>query len=198
MKKRILIPLVNGNEEIETITIFSILSRAGNLVNLIKCNDLPNDNTKALEITLSRGLRIKANTTLTSILSPLKTSFNTPIDCIVLPGGLTGASNYNKSKTLINILRHRKQTNKLYGAICATPSIFLAKHNLLFSKATCFPSFKSSLIEHGIQYHNTPFVIDNNIITGRSAGDALAFSLQLVRMLNGSDTYASIKKSVLL
>ena len=71
MKKRILMPLVHGNEEIETITIFSILSRAGNILHLVKCDDDDDNNihhNNSLEVTLSRGLRIKTNNTLNNII----------------------------------------------------------------------------------------------------------------------------------
>lgn len=195
MKKRILIPLVHGNEEIETITIFSILSRAGNTIHLVKCDDMNNNN---LEVTLSRGLRIKTDNNLSNVINKYKRNINNCYDCIVLPGGLQGAINYNKSKTLINVLYERKYMNKLYGSICATPGMFLARNNLLHSIATCFPSFKEQLIKNGIQYKNEPFIIDNNIITGRSAGDALKFSLQIVKMLNGIEVSNKVKSSVLL
>ena len=196
MKKRILMPLVHGNEEIETITIFSILSRAGNILHLVKCNDDNTQHNDSLDVTLSRGLRVKTNNTLHHIIK--RNDINTYYDCIVLPGGLQGAINYNKSKTLINILHQRKHLNKLYASICATPGVFLANNNLLHSKATCYPSFKLNLLSHGIKYTNAPYVIDNNIITGRSAGDALQFSLQLVTTLNGFDVYNKVKSSVLL
>ena len=38
MIKKVLIPIIAGNEEIETSCIYSILSRAGNKVTLSKCN----------------------------------------------------------------------------------------------------------------------------------------------------------------
>ena len=201
MKKRILMPLVHGNEEIETITIFSILSRAGNILHLVKCDDDNNNNihhNNSLEVTLSRGLRIKTNNTLNNIIKHNNININTYYDCIVLPGGLQGALNYNKSKTLINILHQRKHLNKLYASICATPGVFLAKNNLLHSTATCYPSFKSNLLSYGINYINSPYIIDNNILTGRSAGDALKFSLQLVTLLNGEAVSTKVQSTVLL
>jgi 4-methyl-5(b-hydroxyethyl)-thiazole monophosphate biosynthesis len=191
-------PLVHGNEEIETITIFSILSRAGNILHLVKCDNDNNNNNNRSEVTLSRGLRIKTNNTLHNIIKYNNINIYTYNDCIVLPGGLQGAINYNKSKTLINILHQRKHLNKLYASICATPGVFLAKNNLLHSIATCYPSFKSNLLSHGIKYINAPYIIDNNIITGRSAGDALKFSLQLITLLNGDAVSTSVKSTVLL
>ena len=189
-------PLAHGNEEIETTTIFSVLSRAGNILHLVKCDDDNADNnSNNLEVTLSRGLRVTTNNNLSSIIHR---NVNTYYDCIVLPGGLQGAINYNKSKTLINILHERKRINKLYAGICATPGVFFARNHLLRSKATCFPSFKHSLLSHGVQYINTPYVIDNSIITGRSAGDALQFSLQLVAALNGVEVYDKVKSGILL
>lgn len=190
MFKKVLIPLITGNEEIETVTIYSILSRAGNKVLLSKCPEI-NKADNNLNVKLSRGLTIRAN-------RELSYNMKNKFDLIILPGGLLGAKNYNKCEMIKRILYYRKKENLLYGAICATPGVFLAKNNLLNYSATCFPSFKNNLTEHGYKYENKPIVQDGNIITGRGAGDAITFSLKLVKILNGKNIYNNVKKSLLL
>lgn len=46
-------------------------------------------------------------------------------------GGLGGAKAFANSETLINLLKKQAGSNKLYGAICASPAIALEPHGLL-------------------------------------------------------------------
>ena len=188
MIKKVLIPIIAGNEEIETSCIYSILSRAGNKVTLSKCNL---NNESSLNVKLSRGLNIKANCFLSS---DMKDKF----DLVVLPGGLAGAKNYNKCEMLKEMLRYRKEKGLLYGGICATPGVFLAKNKLLSTKGTCFPTFMNIVMENGYLYENKPFVIDRNVLTGRGAGDAMTYALNLVKIINGVNSYYNVKRGLLL
>ena len=56
--KRVMIACVEGNEEIETVTISNILTRAGNEVKICKVNIEEGTNQINKEITLARGIRI--------------------------------------------------------------------------------------------------------------------------------------------
>ena len=55
LKKKILVTIIEGSEEIETITIANILTRANNEVKLCKVN-ISNDND--LIVPLARGIKI--------------------------------------------------------------------------------------------------------------------------------------------
>ena len=50
--------VVEGNEEIETVTVSNVLTRAGNEVKICKVNIDDLKNEKNYEIQLARGLRI--------------------------------------------------------------------------------------------------------------------------------------------
>ncbi|ESR55800.1 hypothetical protein CICLE_v10024360mg, partial [Citrus x clementina] len=52
-------------------------------------------------------------------------------DLIVLPGGLGGAQAFAKSEKLVNMLKKQKESNRPYGAICASPALVLEPHGLL-------------------------------------------------------------------
>ncbi len=56
--KRVMMAVVEGNEEIETITISNVLIRAGNEVKICKVNIDDEGNEKNYEIKLARGLKI--------------------------------------------------------------------------------------------------------------------------------------------
>jgi hypothetical protein len=55
LRKKILVAIVEGSEEIETITISNILTRANNDVKLCKVNINKEDN---LVVQLARGIKI--------------------------------------------------------------------------------------------------------------------------------------------
>lgn len=184
--KNILIPIANGIEEIETSSIFSVLVRAGNTVRLSSIHQrLEND------ITLSRGMRIKADTLLAN-------EDHKQYDMLIMPGGVNGAKNYNQSNRLIAILKERKEKQMLYAAICASPGLFLAPNKLLGQRATGYPTFKNNILRAGCQYENQSVIVDSNIITGRGAGDAIVFALKLVEILNGISKANEVQSGLLL
>ena len=99
---------------------------------------------------------------------------------------------------LKEMLRYRKEKGLLYGGICATPGVFLAKNKLLSTKGTCFPTFMNIVMENGYLYENKPYVIDRNVLTGRGAGDAMTYALNLVKIINGVNSYYNVKRGLLL
>jgi protein deglycase len=48
-----------------------------------------------------------------------------------IKGGLGGAQAYANSEELISLLKKQAESNKLYGAICASPALALEPHGLL-------------------------------------------------------------------
>jgi protein deglycase len=48
-----------------------------------------------------------------------------------IKGGLGGAQVYANSEKLISLLKRQVESNKLYGAICASPAVVLEPHGLL-------------------------------------------------------------------
>ncbi len=75
----------------------------------------------------ARGTNILSDDLISNVAA---TSF----DAIILPGGMPGARKLSENTTLINMLRQQKESNKLYGAICASPAVVLAHHGLLFER----------------------------------------------------------------
>ncbi|RKZ48741.1 MAG: DJ-1 family protein, partial [Gammaproteobacteria bacterium] len=82
---RVLVPLAQGCEELEAITIIDLLRRAG--IEVISAG-LDTENVIA-----SRGVKIVPDTDLESAL---KDNY----DMIVLPGGLPGADNLDNDERL--------------------------------------------------------------------------------------------------
>ena len=89
--------------------------------------------------------------------------------------------------------RANKQGRRV-AAICAAPSV-LGELGLLKGRtATCYPGYEDRL--HGVSYTLQGVITDGNITTGRGLGYALDLGLELVRLLQGTQQSAKIKKSI--
>ena len=185
-KKSVLVPLANGCEELEAVTVIDVLRRAACLVTVASCHDL------AL-ITASRGTRIMADCLL---LECSQKNW----DMIALPGGMPGAENLRDNALLINLLETQKQNSQWIAAICAAPAIVLAQHQLISAaKTTCYPSFIESL-PNPVNDPTQSVVVDSKerIITSRGPGTALGFALELVRQLVNPDTAEQLAVQMLV
>mgnify|MGYP005650057409 CR=1 FL=1 len=171
MNKKILVPVAQGTEEMEAITIIDVLRRAGAEVIVASVDEI---NIKA-----SRGVEFKAE-------KLIKDCVNEEFDLIVLPGGIPGAENLKNSEELGQLLKQQAEKKKYYGAICASPAIVLHHYGLITpGKVTCHPGFASQ-IENG-NVLGSKVVVDGNCITSRGAGTACDFALELVSLLYSED-----------
>ena len=166
----ILVPLAQGCEELEAITITDLLTRAG--FNVVTAG------LDGQAVVASRGMTLLPKTTLDDVL---QASF----DMIVLPGGLPGADHLNNDARIHQLLARLNSENKFIAAICAAPKV-LARAGLLKNRAAT--SFPGAIVEEdmtGVRYQETPVVVDGNIITSRGPGTAMDFALQLIELLAG-------------
>lgn len=167
---RALVPLAQGCEELEAITITDLLVRAGVEVTTAGLDDQV--------VTASRGARIIPDTDLDKVLDET-------FDLIVLPGGLPGANHLRDDDRLRKLLTHHADNEKLIGAICAAPQV-LATAGLLTNKtATSYPGVLESINDNSINITNNAIEIDNNIVTSRGPGTAIDFALTLIQLLEG-------------
>ena len=179
--KKVLVFLVNGFEEIESMAPIDLLRRAGIIVDTVSINE---DN----QVTSSRKIRVLTDKTIDEI------NFEN-YEMIVLPGG-PGTENYMKSEKLLEKLKEFSINRKL-GAICAAPTILSALGILNGKQAICFPACEPDLIKDGAIIVNQDVVKDNNIITSRGAGTAIDFSLALIEELLGKNKSHEIRKEIL-
>lgn len=161
----ILVPVADGSEDIETVSIIDVLRRAERDVVVASAGE-------ALTVTAARGTRITAD----AMLSVQDTAW----EMIALPGGLRGAENLARCQPLQELLRRQDAAGRWIAAICAAPALVLAPLGLLDSRqATCYPAFRA----HLAHWQDRPVVQDGHLITSQGPGTALAFGLQLVAAL---------------
>ncbi|MCP3850407.1 MAG: DJ-1/PfpI family protein [Gammaproteobacteria bacterium] len=176
---KVLIPIAEGCEELEAVTIIDLLRRAD--IDVISASlNSTEDSLNVKPVTASRGVVLIPDTTLDEAL---KQDF----DMIVLPGGLPGADNLDNDPRIHQILQKMAEDNKYTAAICAAPKI-LANAKLLDGKsATSYPGFIDKMDLEKTQVKQDAVVQDGYVITSRGPGTAMAFSLSLVEILCGKE-----------
>ena len=116
------------------------------------------------------------------------------VEAIVLPGGMPGTLNLEKSETVQKAIDWATENNKLVCAICAAPSILGHKGILDGKNATCFPGFEDELF--GAEISKDYVVKDGNIITARGMGSAIEFGLQIAEVLTSKENAQKIRASL--
>ena len=168
MTKRVLVPIANGTEEIEAVSIIDTVRRAGAEVTVASVET-------SLQVTASRGVKLVADARISDCVKQT-------YDCIALPGGMPGAEHLRDCAPLIEKLKQQKQSGRLYGAICASPAVVLQPHGLLQGvRATCFPSMRDRL--DPAHASDERVVVDGNCVTSQGPGTAIPFALALVELL---------------
>lgn len=181
MDKKILVPLAEGFEMIEALSVVDVFRRAGAHVDLAATGD-------NLLVKSSHNVQVMADRTL---LDCSKETY----DLIVLPGGIPGAENLKQSSVLAEMLKNQNSENRLYGAICASPAVVLETQGLLKGKkATCHPFFAGQLSDGG--YVGERVLVDQNCVTGRGAGTSIEFGLELVGMVMGDGKKKEVAKGM--
>lgn len=181
MNPKVLIPIANGSEELEAVTIVDCLRRAG--ADVVVASVMPSKT-----VTASRAVLLTADVLITEVSGQ-------QYDLIVLPGGMPGADNLRDSEILIQMLQQQAESGRFYAAICASPAVVLLHHNLLKGKnATCYPSMLNNLPDAV----DEKVVVDGNCITSQGPGTAIAFSLKLIELLYSKETSDEVARAMLV
>ena len=175
---KIVVPLVEGFEEVEAVTVIDILRRGG--IDVITASVMKNP------VTGSHGITLVADTDF-STLNP------SDFDGIVLPGG-PGTKHLRESRAVIDFVKAVYSRNGYTAAICAAPTV-LHKAGLLNGKTvTVFPADAAALT--GAVVTDAPYEVDGRVITGKGAGTAVDFSLALVREFVNEETARKLRSSL--
>lgn len=172
--------LADGFEEVEALTPYDMLLRAGADIKMLSLNS-------GKTVTGAHGIKIEADITLDEAVE-------TP-DAVVLPGGMPGAKNLRESETVCRIVKETAARGGVIGAICAAPFI-LGELGLLEGKsAICYPGFEKCL--HGAKISDKRVVDDGKIVTAAGMGVALEFGAELITVIYGREKAEEVLRSVM-
>ena len=182
MTKRVLVPIAEGFEEIEAITVIDILRRAGAEVVVAGLKTGP--------VVGRSQIAVEPDCTLDDALA------TGAFQVIALPGGRGGTFALRDDPRIIDALRQNHAAGQLNAAICAAPLV-LKKAGLLEQKAfTSHPSMKDEL--NGPNYDDHSRVVcSENLVTSRGPGTAMEFAFELVRQLFGPAKAEEVNAGVL-
>jgi 4-methyl-5(b-hydroxyethyl)-thiazole monophosphate biosynthesis len=176
---KVLVPLAQGFEEIEAITIIDILRRAQINVTTASLGDNPV--IGAHNITVAADIDIKK-------------AVSGNFDCIILPGGMPGSTNLKENSSVLSLIKKINSSGGIVSAICAAPIVLGHAGILAGKKAVCFPGFENEL--SGATISKEGVVVDGNIVTGKGPGCAIAFSLKLIELISGKEISDNVKDSL--
>lgn len=180
---KVLVPIANGNEDIEAITIIDVLRRGGVEVTVASIHE-------SKQVVMANGTKVEGDVLLTEVSEQL-------FDAVVLPGGMPGAEHLRDCKLLIDMLEKHDIEDALLAAICASPAVVFGTHGFVVDKqATCYPGFEAGLT--GAEYlPNEPVVMDGNILTGKGPATAMVFALTVLGNLKGYETAQGVADGLL-
>jgi 4-methyl-5(b-hydroxyethyl)-thiazole monophosphate biosynthesis len=174
----VLVPLAEGFEEIEAMTVVDVLRRAGIKVTTA---GLPGTIVEG-----SRNVKVLTDTKLDSIVVK-------DYDALVLVGGSPGYSNLSKSGKVMKIIGEYHRDGKLVAAICGAPTVLAEAGILTNIKATVYPGLEKYLPKP----RNDRVIEAGNVITSQGPGTAMEFALSIVEHLAGKETMKNVKEQLL-
>ncbi|PKL17052.1 MAG: DJ-1 family protein [Spirochaetae bacterium HGW-Spirochaetae-5] len=179
---KVLVPLAEGFEEIEAVTIIDLLRRAG--IETVTASIAENP------VTGSHGIPVTADLLFNELSAE-----NSEFGAIVLPGGMPGSKNLKNDPRIISIIKDINSSGGLTAALCAAPIVLSEAGVLKNRKFTCYPGYEKDIPE-GIHVKDS-VVTDGSIITGMGAGPAPLFALAIIEYLKNKETAQRIKEQII-
>lgn len=169
MKKKALVVLADGFEEMEAVTPVDILRRSE--VDVIIAG------LGKLSVRGAHNIVMEADV--------LFGDYEGFPDAVILPGGMPGAENLANSEKLKDMILAMHSGKKLIAAICASPALVLAPTGILDGiKATCYPGMERYFAPNVI-FTEEKVIQSGNVITSRGPGTAFAFGIKIAESLAG-------------
>ena len=177
----VLVPLAQGCEELEAVTIIDLLRRAGITVVTAGLDAEP--------VVASRGVRLIPDTTLAEALRQ-------EFDMVILPGGAAGTDNLDRDPRILVLLLKLAQSGRFTAAICAAPKVLANAGLLRGKKATSYPGILDQMRPEEVTLREAAVVKDGNVITSRGPGTAMDFALTLIETLMGKDKRDEVERAL--
>lgn len=178
---KVLIPLAEGFEEVEFVTVLDILRRAEIEVVTAALIKSPVEG--------AHKLKVIADTTLDQVHAA-------DFDALVLPGGFPGFVNLGNDRRVVSLVKEMDRAGKWIAAICGAPSVLVLAGVLKGRTATVNPAGIEQ-VSSCATYSPQRVVVDGRLVTSQAVGTALEFALRLVELWAGRERAKKIQAAVL-
>jgi len=177
---KVLIPLADGFEDIEAITIVDVLRRGGVEVVTASVSD-------STAVKSAHGVVMDADACFADVEGAV-------YDAIVLPGGSLGTEALKRSESVLARIRRQHAEGRYLCAICAAPTVLVAAGVVDEGlQITCYPTCQMDLDR---EWTPAPVVADGNVITGQAPGCALLFSLVVLQSLTSQPVARKVARGL--
>lgn len=173
--------LGTGFEETEAIAPIDLLRRAGIPVLTVGLN--------GKTVVGSHGIGVVAD------ITPEQMDM-TDLEMVVLPGGLGGVASIRASREAMDAIRFAYENDKYTAAICAGPTVLGDLGITGGKRCVCYPGCEEGC--PGADIQSDAACADGKLVTGTSAGCAVAFGLKLIEVLKDAETAQAIAKQIVI
>lgn len=176
---RVLVPLANGFEEIEAVSLIDVMRRGGIEVVIAGVDS---------QIPVgANGIKVVTEVDISECQAA-------DFDMIVLPGGYGGTMTLAQNEKVQSLIKEFDAKDKPIGAICAAP-IALDKAGVLKDEYTCYPSVEESI--QSSKFVEQTVVESKNVLTSRGPGTAICFGIYIVQKLVNKEVADSLREGLL-
>ena len=172
----VLIFLADGFEDVEALATCDALRRGGVDAKLVSISE-------SLEVRSSHGVKVLADMRLSDLDVRGGASGR---DFLIFPGGMPGTKNLAACAPLMRLMQEHYDAGGSLAAICAAPGYVLGQlRDIEGLRFTCFDGCGELPLSKGAVFEPRAAVSCGRIITGRSAGHALSFALEILKAVKG-------------
>ena len=175
----VLVPVVSGCEDMETVILADILRRAGGRVVLAGLQRGP--------VTGSRGLRLLPDALWARVRLD-------DFDLLAIPGGRAGVDRLRRAPQVLKAIRYFDCRGKWLAAICSGPLVLQAAGILDGRRVTCHPNEAGELT--ATRRSRAAVVRDRRLITSQGAGTTIPWALEIAAALAGRTRAKQVAKAI--
>lgn len=190
--------LAEGFEDIEALATVDILRRGGVDVKTVSI-------TEDLLVTSSHGIGVCADMAAPEFLAEVddchsEQSEGIPSEAfLIFPGGMPGTKNLAGTPWLMDLMNEHYAAGGSLAAICAAPGFVLSQlDGIAGVRFTAYDGCEGPSVDAGGEYVPEGVVRDGRIITGRGAGWAVPFGLEILAAVKGEEKAAAVKAALML
>ncbi|MEM3608019.1 MAG: type 1 glutamine amidotransferase domain-containing protein [Candidatus Bathyarchaeia archaeon] len=104
-------------------------------------------------------------------------------DALIIPGGVRCPDRLRRYREVLELVKDMNRRGKIIASICHGPWVLISAGILKGRKATSYFSIKDDMVNAGVNYVDSPVIVDGNLVTSREPGDLPDFCKAIIQLL---------------